>query len=210
MTQEIQKNSYLLLDSRNAPLARGELLTEPDAPTLQVRVLDGKISDVMDHEEIQLVPMGTNGASLLGRIVRSRNDNIMLQKLQSLDNDMRQNLRIPTDFHSFIYPISGQWRGRRSIEAKDLSCGGVAFFCADPLQVGERVEVIIPVTSQPVILQCKILRERPSEEERTDVLYAGKFVEMCADEEMVVREAVFNIQLQDRPRKPKSGGKTGP
>lgn len=210
MTQEIQKNSYLLLDSRNAPLARGELLTEPDAPTLQVRVLDGKISDVMDHEEIQLVPMGTNGASLLGRIVRSRNDNIMLQKLQSLDNDMRQNLRIPTDFHSFIYPVSGQWRGRRSIEAKDLSCGGVAFFCADSLQVGERVEVIIPVTSQPVILQCKILRERPSEEERTDVLYAGKFVEMCADEEMVVREAVFNIQLQGRPRKPKSGGKTGP
>ena len=28
MTQEIQKNSYLLLDSRNAPLARGELLTD--------------------------------------------------------------------------------------------------------------------------------------------------------------------------------------
>ena len=71
MTQEIQKNSYLLLDSRNAPLARGELLTNPDAPTLQVRVLDHKISDVMNHEEIQLVPMGVNGAALLGRIVRS-------------------------------------------------------------------------------------------------------------------------------------------
>ena len=133
MTQEIQKNSYLLLDSRNAPLARGELLTNPDAPTLQVRVLDHKISDVMNHEEIQLVPMGVNGAALLGRIVRSRNDNIVLEKLQSLDNDMRQNLRIPTDFRSFIYPITGRWRGRRSIEAKDLSCGGLAFFCADPL-----------------------------------------------------------------------------
>ena len=80
MTQEIQKNSYLLLDSRNAPLARGELLTNPDAPTLQVRVLDHKISDVMNHEEIQLVPMGVNGAALLGRIVRSRNDNIVLEK----------------------------------------------------------------------------------------------------------------------------------
>ena len=201
MTQEIQKNSYLLLDSRNAPLARGELLTNPVSPTLQVRVLDHKISDVMNHEEIQLVPMGVNGAALLGRIVRSRNDNIVLEKLQSLDNDMRQNLRIPTDFRSFIYPITGRWRGRRSIEAKDLSCGGLAFFCADPLEVGEHVEVIVPVTSQPVLLRCKILRERPSEEEREDVLYAGKFVEMCNDEEMVVREAVFNIQLQGRPRK---------
>ena len=201
MTQEIQKNSYLLLDSRNAPLARGELLTNPDAPTLQVRVLDHKISDVMNHEEIQLVPMGVNGAALLGRIVRSRNDNIVLEKLQSLDNDMRQNLRIPTDFRSFIYPITGRWRGRRSIEAKDLSCGGLAFFCADPLEVGEHAEVIVPVTLQPVLLRCKILRERPSEEEREDVLYAGKFVEMCNDEEMVVREAVFNIQLQGRPRK---------
>ena len=113
MTQEIQKNSYLLLDSRNAPLARGELLTNPDAPTLQVRVLDHKISDVMNHEEIQLVPMGVNGAALLGRIVRSRNDNIVLEKLQSLDNDMRQNLRIPTDFRSFIYPITGRWHRSR-------------------------------------------------------------------------------------------------
>lgn len=200
MTQEIQKNSYLLLDSRNTPVARGELLTEPEAPTLQVRVLDDKVSDVMDHEELQLVPMGVNGKTILGRIVRCRNDNIMLEKLHSLDNDMRQNLRIPTDFKSYIYPITGRWRGRRSIEAKDLSCGGVAFFSMDRLQVGEQVEIIIPVTSQPLILRCKILRERPAEQEQEATLYAGKFVEMCGDEEMMVREAVFNIQLQGRPR----------
>ena len=195
MTQEIQKNSYLLLDSRNAPLARGELLTNPDAPTLQVRVLDHKISDVMNHEEIQLVPMGVNGAALLGRIVRSRNDNIVLEKLQSLDNDMRQNLRIPTDFRSFIYPITGRWRGRRSIEAKDLSCGGLAFYSESPaLKAGEVVEVVLPVTDEPLLLHLRVLRELNSDREGL-LLYASRFIDICLDEEVSIRKAVFSIQL---------------
>lgn len=198
MTQEVQKNSYFLLDSRNMPLARGELISQPDAPTLQVRVLDDKISAVMQHEEIQLVPMGDTGTALLGRIVRNRNDNIVLEKLQSLDSDMRQNLRMPTDFKSFLYPITGRWKGRRVFQANDLSCGGLAFFCKDPLEIGEQVEAVVPITSQPVLLRCQILRQRPSDQEREDTLYACKFVEMCHDEEMVVREAVFNIQLQHR------------
>lgn len=127
MTQELQSNAYLLLDSRNAPLARGLLESPPESPTWQVRVLDDKISAVMEHEEIQLVSMASSGTALLGRILRSRNDFVVLEKLQRLDSDMRQNLRMPTHFHSFLYPLTGSWRGRREIEANDLSCGGLAF-----------------------------------------------------------------------------------
>lgn len=199
MKQELQSNSYLLLDSRNMPLARGLLESPPDAPTWQVRVLDEKISAVMEHEEIQLVPMAASGKALLGQILRSRNDIIVLQKLHNLDSDMRQNLRMPTHFRSFLYPLTGSWRGRREIEANDLSCGGLAFFCAEPLEEHERAEIVVPITSQPVILRLEVLRQRPSDREGT-ALYASKFVDMCDDEEMLVREAVFNVQLQTRPR----------
>lgn len=194
-----QGKLYALLDSRNAVLAQGRLENPPDAPDWQVRVPEDKISAVMEHEEIQLVPIDGDGDALLGRVRRNRNDLIVLQKLQSLGSEMRQNLRMPTHFQSFIYPVSGGWKGRRQAEANDLSCGGVAFFCAQQLEDGEVVELVVPITSEPLILKCQVLRRRPSDRE-DEVLYAAKFVEMCDDEEMIVREAVFSVQVRSRAR----------
>lgn len=190
-----QGKTYALLDSRNTVLAKGILENAPDAPTLQVRVLDHKISMVMEHEEIQLVPIDGGGAALLGRIIRNRNDAVLIQKLQSLGSDLRQDLRVPTHFRSFIYPISGSWQGRRPVEANDLSCGGAAFFCAQQLEEGERLELVVPITSEPLIVQCQVLRRRPSDREG-QALYAAKFVDLCNDEEMIVREAVFSVQVE--------------
>lgn len=199
MTQEIQKNSYLLMDSRDGPLARALLLSQPEDSNWQIEVLEDKIDLVMEHEEIQMVPMAENGPILLGRIIRSRNDKLFVEKLKCLDSERRQNLRMPTSFKSFIYPVSGSWRGRREIEAKDLSCGGIAFYCMYHLAIEEVMEIVIPITEEPVILRCHILRQRESDREDA-TLYAAKFIDMCPDEEMIVREAVFNIQLQGRPR----------
>ena len=194
-----QGKLYALLDSRNAVLAQGRLENPPDAPDWQVRVPEDKISAVMEHEEIQLVPIDGDGDALLGRVRRNRNDLIVLQKLHSLGSEMRQNLRMPTHFQSFIYPVSGGWKGRRQAEANDLSCGGVASFCAQQLEDGEVVELVVPITSEPLILKCQVLRRRPSDR-KDEVLYAAKFVEMCDDEEMIVREAVFSVQVRSRAR----------
>lgn len=165
MSSGKQGKLYALLDSRNAVLTQGRLENPPDAPDWQVRVPEDKISAVMEHEEIQLVPIDGDGDALLGRVRRNRNDLIVLQKLQSLGSEMRQNLRMPTHFQSFIYPVSGGWKGRRQAEANDLSCGGVAFFCAQQLEDGEVVELVVPITSEPLILKCQVLRRRPSDRE---------------------------------------------
>ena len=199
MSSGKQGKLYALLDSRNAVLTQGRLENPPDAPDWQVRVPEDKISAVMEHEDFQLVPIDGDGDALLGRVRRNRNDLIVLQKLQSLGSEMRQNLRMPTHFQSFIYPVSGGWKGRRQAEANDLSCGGVAFFCAQQLEDGEVVELVVPITSEPLILKCQVLRRRPSDRE-DEVLYAAKFVEMCDDEEMIVREAVFSVQVRSRAR----------
>lgn len=199
MSQGRKKKQYLLLDSRSTPLARGELVSSEEGDTLQVRVLEDKHAEVMEHEEIQLIPMEKDSPPQLGRILRGRSDWIEVQKLKSLDSDRRKNLRMPVHFASFIYPISGRWKGRREVESNDLSCGGIAFFSKESLKEGERMEVVIPITSQPLILRCEILRVRPSD--RADqTMYAAKFIDMCDDEDMLVREAVFNVQLSTRPK----------
>ena len=197
MEREDQQNWYLLLDSKNTPLARGYLESPPDAPNMQVRVAEDKIVDVLDHEEIQLVCMDREKSSLLGRIIMHRRDIIVLEKVKSLDAEIRENLRMPVQFESFIYPLTGPWKGRRPIRGHDLSCGGIAFFCEEVLEDGEELEIVIPITEEPLVLRCKLLRQRMSG--RATPLYAAKFIDLCADEERMVREAVLNVQLQKRP-----------
>ena len=78
--------------------------------------------------------------------------------------------------------------------SNDLSCGGVAFFCARKLKVDEVAEIVIPVTAEPLVLRVKILRERPSPEPIP--LYAAEFVDMLREEENMVCEAVFSLQFR--------------
>lgn len=191
------KLHYLLLDSAGDPIAKGLLESPPGWDVLQLRVMEDKIREVLDHELLQLVGMSDGAPNLLGRIDGHRGDVLTLTKIKTLDAEARRNLRMPSVFQSFIYPRAGRWRGRREIESIDISCGGVAFYCRERLEPGESLEVVVPITAEPLVLHCKLLRawQTPGREETA---YAVKFVDMCHDEEVLLREAVFSIQLQSR------------
>ena len=183
-----EERMYLLLDSVNHPLARGRLEGPAAGDTLQLMVMDNDVDKVACHEVIVLMSMSGSEPPLQCRIVRQRGDRIALEKIASLDPDLRRNLRVPIKFNTFIYPITGRWQGRREIQSIDLSCGGVAFYGDEGLEIEERLEL--------VILRCQILRKQELRNDK--LLYATKFVDMCEDEEVTVREAVFSIQLESR------------
>ena len=204
MGQETQQQQlYLLLDSRGTALAQAR----PQGPAAvggslwQLEVLNDKIDLVLKHKKFKLMSITDSSPSYEGTLVRSRNDIIQLEVKKSATNgnDMRKNLRVPVDVDSFIYPLTGGWLGRRKVRTLDLSCGGVAFFTDHSLRAGEHFEIVVPVTSQPLVVKGEILRVRPSGEGGS-ILYASKFVELCNDEETLLREAVFNLQLSGRPR----------
>lgn len=199
MGAEQQTNIYLLLDSRGTAIARGRIQGRTDGPFWQVQVEDGKIDKVLEHKKLKLLSILDAGPSYEGTIVRSRNDMIQLEviSIKHEDGDMRKNLRVAVRFKSLIYPLTGRWKGRREIESNDISAGGIAFFTSYSLQVGEQLEVVVPVTSEPLVVRCQILRIRPGDH---DIMYAAKFVDLCNDEETLLREAVFNLQLTGRGR----------
>ena len=197
MSIEDSKNRYLLLDSQDYPLAYGQLEHYPDAHYFRVRVLDGKVGEVLRHEEIQMVGASEDSKALLGRILQRDGDHILLERQRVLGETLRQNLRMPVSFQSFLYPVSGEWKGRCAIESVDLSCGGIAFFCNQELRDNELAEVVIPITSSPLVVTCEILGGRPSS--KGVPLYRAKFVQLCHEEEMLIREAVFSVQLSARP-----------
>ena len=197
MSERQEERLYLLLDSVNNPLARGKLEGPQNGEIFQMLVLDNDVEKVARHEVIVLMSMSGSEPPLQCRIVRQRGDRVALEKIASLDPDLRRNLRVPIKFDTFIYPITGRWRGRRPVQSIDLSCGGVAFYGDGGLEAGEKLEMVIPVTEEPVILRCEVLRRKELRNDK--LLYAVKFVDMCEDEEVTVREAVFSIQLENRP-----------
>lgn len=188
-----ERSRYLVVDDQYAPLAKAVLESPAREDIWQMRLLDSKPEDMAQGTTVRLVNMGDGSPALLGRILQRQGDQIVVECVERLSEDQRQNLRMPVSFDSFIYPLSDTWRGRRAIRGYDLSCGGIAFYVQEPLEVRERLEVVIPLTHPPLVVRAQILRPLPTHEPMR--LYAAKFVELCEGEEKLIREAVFNVQL---------------
>ena len=190
----MEERLYLILDSRGTPLANAVLESPLNAEVLQIRILNKKEEAVAAHREIQLIGLDDSSPNRVGVIVRQRGDQMVIQPTAALGPAARENLRILTDFESVMYPVSGRWRGQRPFKAKDLSCGGIAFYSSILLEDQEIVEMVLPVTDSPVIVKTQILRALP-DENSSDPLYASKFVDLIHDEEALIRKAVFSIQI---------------
>ena len=189
--------TYLILDSQNHALANGELATPPGTTPMRLNIQDHKVDDVMTHEVITLFSASSEELPIQCRILRQRGDAVLLEKIATLDPEVRRNLRVPVKFDTFLYALpDSSWTGRRSAQSIDLSCGGIAFYADCQLELHEQAEIVVTPTEEPVILRCEVLRKQELQNDR--FLYATKFVNMCEDEEVVVREAVFSLQLQSR------------
>lgn len=189
-------HTYLVMDTQNHALANGELASPPDVSPMRLTILDNKVDDVMAHEVIVLFSSSSQEPPIQCRIVRQRGDLILAEKIATLDPEVRRNLRVPVKFNTFIYPVStSSWTGRVPVQSVDLSCGGIAFYSDFYLELHEEAEIVVTPTEEPVILHCEVLRRQ---ELQNRFMYATKFVDMCEDEEVVVREAVFSLQLQSR------------
>ena len=185
---------YLILDSKGTPLANAVLESPPNSEVLQIRILGGKEEAVAAHREIQLIGMDDSTPNRVGVIIRQRDDKMVIQPTAALGPAARENLRILTDFESVMYPVTGRWKGQRTFKAKDLSCGGIAFWSGIPLEEREIVEMVLPVTDSPLVVKTQVFRRL--EDDSTELpLYASKFVDLIQDEESLIRKAVFSIQI---------------
>lgn len=192
------KNAPLcvLLDSSSGRvLARGSLDGTANGINLQVSITEGDPLAVVNTEHIQIVPADEDMSPKLGHVIQYHGTRLVLEPLRELvGNSVRTNLRMPVDFETFVYPTDGspgRWRAR----SNDLSCGGISFYTNARLNVGENVEIVVPITRDgPLLLPCELLRSR--QEDDGSWFYAAKFTEVLNEQESMLREAVFNVQLK--------------
>lgn len=192
---EMEERLYLILDSQGTPLANAVLESPLKAEMLQLRVLNDKIEAVTEHRELQLIGIDEGSPDRVGVIVRQRGDQLVIQPTAALGPAARENLRIVTDFESVMYPVTGRWTGQRTFKAKDLSCGGIAFWSTIFLEDREIVEIVLPVTDSPLLVRTQMIRMLEDNSSRLP-LYAAKFVDLIHDEEALIRKAVFSIQIR--------------
>ena len=63
------------------------------------------------------------------------------------------------------------------------------------LSPGEVAELVLPVTDEPLLLHLRVLRTLPTQEPVP--LYAARFVDLILDQEIMIRKAVFAIQVKN-------------
>ncbi|MCI9224489.1 MULTISPECIES: PilZ domain-containing protein [unclassified Acutalibacter] len=196
------KNAPLcvLLDSNTSRvLARGALEGPMDGLNMQINIIEGDPLAVVHTDHIQIVPADEAISPKLGHVIHYQGTHLVLEPLRELvGNTVRANLRMPVDFDTFIYPTDGS-PGRYKAKSNDLSCGGISFYTSGVFKVGDIVEVVVPITrGGPLLLGCELLRI--SEMEDGSLFYAAKFTEVLNEQESMLREAVFNVQLKSIQR----------
>ena len=191
---------YLILDGGGTPLYHAVLESPPDAELLQLRIVEDDPDELTG--DVQLIGLDDGSPARRGIVTRQRGNRLAVHPTADLGAQARENLRVRTDFQSVIFPVSGAWRGERQVMGRDLSCGGVAFHTMEPLEVGEVAELVLPVTDEPLLLHFRVLRTLPSP--GPVPLYAARFTDLILDQELLIRKAVFSIQVggKHRPVRP--------
>ena len=191
LKKEKAKEYYFLMDKDSNFLARGTLENGEESGSLDFRVIDGNVDHILRMEIVQVVPTDKTKSVTMGKATGRQGNVVIIEPLRDMGMGVRKNFRMPTDFESFIYPDAG---GRYIIKSIDLSCGGIAFYTVANLQAGSQMEVVIPITAEgPLIVRCKALRVMPFAPPIQK--YACQFLDLIQDEENMLQEAVFNIQL---------------
>ena len=189
---------YLILNKEGQALAQAVLESPRITEIMQLRLTDDETDiNFLEVGEVQCIGLDNSSVSMRGVVTMQRGERLVIKPSATLGAEARENLRIQTSFESVMYPLTGYWKGQRKIKGHDLSCGGIAFHTTEPIKNGEVVELVLPVTDSPLILRTRVLRELPTNDPMP--LYAGRFVDLCQDEEFLIRKAVFSIQVS-RPR----------
>lgn len=187
---------YLILDKDHNPAAQADLISKPGDVPWHLEVLSDRVDRVKGLSTLCLIGMGDDDPSMIGDLIRVRGDRIVVQPTKNLGPEARQNLRVPIVFNSVMYPVTGLWKGQRKYTGLDLSCGGVAFQTDRKMRDKEVMELVLPMTDNPLVVKAQILRTLPTEE--GIFKYAAKFIDLVEDEDFAIRKAVFSIQIDNQ------------
>lgn len=192
----MRNKKYLLLTDDYVLISKGILVNSFPDGTMQLRITEGNMEIASEYKSICLIGDSREDDSNMCLVLRQNDDVIMVKKIKSLNPELRRSFRVSVEFDTFIYPVSGKWKGRYSAKSIDISCGGIAFYSKGDFQIGEIGEIVISNLSKPVIVKMQIIRKEAFKDGL--IYYASKFINLSPDEDKEVCKSVFSVQVQKR------------
>lgn len=192
---------YLILDCDQSSLTTGTMRTPANAEIIELEIPDGDSELLEGEQQLQFIGYSPNTPSFLGEIVRIRSSRVSVRYLQRLGEVSEETLQVEHHFDSFVYPISGDWKGRYPISVSRLGCGGISFTSDYVLKSREMIEVVIPVKDGEALLLCGKIVYPTSADAPSNTLpyqYKLKFISGVEDMEVLVRKEVMYRQIKHR------------
>ncbi len=184
---------YKVSDSKGKQLGFGISDDPPESPVWKLITTPKEMDEIKKHNFVLLQPTWDKTPAVEGRILEISGSIVSIKGVQ-----VRENLRMPVEFETFIYSISDDWEGRVPITGLDVSCGGIAFTCERDFEVNDVMQVALPITSRPLLLNLRIIRVKT--EKNKPVIYAAKFLNTIREEETMIRESVYILQRNYNPK----------
>lgn len=124
---------------------------------------------------------------------------LFVENLKNITATLRSDLKMKVSYKSTLRSLEGTSRKNLEIKARDISCGGMCFETEKDLMMTELYETVVPITRIPLVLNLKILR-KTYDEERNIYVYGCRFVELNNNEDRLLREAVYRLQMIARKK----------
>lgn len=187
---------YLILDEDHSSLTRATLRTPPTAAVLEFEIPEQDVPLLEGHRSLQFVGFDESAPSFVGTVTRRRGNRMAVEKGADLGASSVNSLEVPFEHDAYLYPISGDWTGRISVQTVSLSLGGILFYCKKTLTPQEVVEVTVHTREGALLIPAKLLQQKVDETGAT--LYSATFISGVDDVERLVRKEVLYLQLKLR------------
>ena len=210
----------LILDEKNRIIDYADLIYPPEGgaklfPCSAQTVSSFDIGEVVKFQFEERFDKVFDGV-----VKRNKNKELILENVRHISNILQEDLRIEVFFDGVLTygqvneiiedesDKDGVMEEKQApeysfdITVKDISSGGIGFYCKKNLPMDKIYEYVAEWGTTPIITKVKLLRK---EKLNSDTFsYGGRFVDLYADEERVLRGGVFAIQArrcQERRRR---------
>lgn len=187
---------YLILDEDHSTLTRGVLRTSPTAPVLEFEIPEQDVPLLEGHVQLQFLGFDESAPSFHGKVARRRGNRMAVEKGKDLGEAPLENLRVPFEHETYVYPTTDKWQGRVKVQTKNLSCGSLHFLSPRGFQGNEVIEVAVHVREGALLVEGKVVSQEL--DGLGKMLCVVKFMSGVEDVERLVRREVLWLQLKQR------------
>lgn len=189
----IMQDKVQILNDKNECVANGCLQhMDNDKVVLSLEPSD-MTEEIKMLYEIRFRVMGSYKDIYDGKVSRIADNKIYIWELKNSDIQRRQDVKLDIGYETTIsFHHEGQVRNLL-VKVKDISTGGLQFICKSNLNMELVYETIIPITREPIVMSLEIIRKTVVEGNDC-FLYGGKFIDIDAEEEKILREVIFRLQ----------------